>query len=109
MMKRFNIFFFWENEKTDLPGIGKDYVVNNDSAAPVITAADTERSGIAANHADMVKFKNNYHPDFRMVMEALLRYSEQAVEDMAMKQQHATKALENDWELNMMEYMRPRY
>ncbi|KAJ6095742.1 hypothetical protein N7486_006488 [Penicillium sp. IBT 16267x] len=47
LMSRFRIFFFWEQEKTDLK-YKRDYIVDETSAAPILD--NTERCGISANH-----------------------------------------------------------
>ena len=68
---RFRIFFFWEQERTDLK-YTKDYIVDETSAAPILD--DTERSGIAADHRDMCRFNRKESPGFRTVIAALKRY-----------------------------------
>ena len=75
LMQRFHIFFFWEQERTDLK-YTKDYIVEETSAAPILD--DTERSGIAADHRNMVKFQAKDSPGFRTVMAALRRYAQDA-------------------------------
>ncbi|MCJ1486390.1 hypothetical protein MMC06_006567 [Schaereria dolodes] len=75
LMKRFRVFFFWEQEKTDL-GYTKDYVVNESSAAPILD--NTERSGIAACHSQMCKFASKSSPGYKTVVAALMRYSREA-------------------------------
>lgn len=75
LMKNFQIYFFWEQEKTDLV-YTKDYIVDQESAAPSFD--DTERSGIAADHSGMVKFDSNTSQGFRSVVAALDRYCEDA-------------------------------
>ena len=74
-MHRFRLFFFWEQERTDLK-YTKDYVVDEASAAPILD--DTERSGIAADHRGMCKFERKDSPGFRTVMAALKRYCDEA-------------------------------
>ena len=54
----------------------KDYIVEETSAAPILD--DTERSGIAADHRNMVKFENKNSPGFRTVVAALKRYAQDA-------------------------------
>jgi hypothetical protein len=68
MMKRFNIYFFWEEERTDLK-YAREYIVSSDSAAPSLP--DIQKAGIAANHSDMVKFDGPSAPGWRMVVAAL--------------------------------------
>jgi hypothetical protein len=75
MMHRFRVFFFWEQEATDLK-YTKDVIVDQASAAPILD--NTERSGIAADHKGMCKFDNSSSQAFRTVVEALRRYSREA-------------------------------
>jgi len=77
LMKNFCIYFFWEQEKTDL-GYALDYIVTKESAVPNVD--DTEKSGIAADHTNMVKFDQVSSPGFRLVVAALLNYCEEAPE-----------------------------
>ncbi|KAL8769469.1 MAG: hypothetical protein Q9209_004530 [Squamulea sp. 1 TL-2023] len=100
LMKDLRIFFFWEQERTDLK-YTKDYVVNEASAAPSLD--DTERAGIAADHRNICKFESKDSPGFRTVIAALRRYSEKApgaVEtrlarvDKAMREQRLCEAQE---------------
>lgn len=72
LMPRFHIFFFWEQERTDLK-YTKDYIVDETSAAPILD--NTERSGIAADHRNMCKFEGKDSPGFKTVIAALKRYS----------------------------------
>lgn len=72
LMPNFRIFFFWEQERTDLK-YTKDYIVGEASAAP--TLDDTERAGIAADHRNICKFESKDSPGFRVVVAALTRYS----------------------------------
>ncbi|MCJ1244073.1 hypothetical protein MMC30_001270 [Trapelia coarctata] len=75
LIPNFRIFFFWEQEKTDLH-YTKEYIVNETSAAPILDS--TERSGIAADHRTMCRFEANSSQGFRTVMAALQRYSREA-------------------------------
>ncbi|RFU28118.1 hypothetical protein B7463_g8228, partial [Scytalidium lignicola] len=75
LMPNFRIFFFWEQEKTDLK-YTKDYIVDEASAAPILD--NTERCGIAGDHREMVRFKKNSEQGFRTVVAALKRYSKEA-------------------------------
>ena len=72
LMTRFHIFFFWEQERTDLK-YTKDYIVDETSAAPILD--NTERSGIGADHQNMCKFETKDSAGFRTVVAALKRYS----------------------------------
>ena len=75
LMTRFHIFFFWEQERTDLK-YTKDYIVDETSAAPILD--NTERSGIGADHQNMCKFETKDSAGFRTVIAALKRYSQDA-------------------------------
>lgn len=75
LMCNFRIFFFWEQEKTDLK-YTKDYIVDETSAAPILD--NTERSGIAADHRGMVKFNRDTEQGFRTAVAALRRYCQLA-------------------------------
>lgn len=75
LMPRFHIYFFWEQERMDLK-YTKDYIVDETSAAPILD--DTERSGIAADHRNMVKFDTKDSPGFRTVVAALKRWAQDA-------------------------------
>ncbi|KAK1753585.1 hypothetical protein QBC47DRAFT_46215 [Echria macrotheca] len=88
IMRNFRVFFFWEQEQTNFKVLGRDYIVAQDSAAPVHD--DTERAGIAADHRGMVKFETPTSQGFRMVMDALSRYCEEA--PLAIRQRHASAA-----------------
>ncbi|KAH8646250.1 hypothetical protein BX600DRAFT_555942 [Xylariales sp. PMI_506] len=94
IMKRFRIFFFWEQEKTSLKSIINEYIVSSDSAAPVHD--ETERSGIAADHSGMVKFDNPTSQGFRTVIEALVRYSRQAPGAVDANLAYAAAAIEQE-------------
>lgn len=75
LMCKFRIFFFWEQEKTDLK-YTKDYIVDETSAAPMLD--NTERSGVAADHRGMVQFCRNTDQGFRTAVAALRRYCQLA-------------------------------
>ena len=75
LMPNFRIFFFWEQEKTDLK-YKRDYIVEETSGAPIIY--DTERCGIAADHSGMCKFSSNANQGFRSSISALRRYAREA-------------------------------
>lgn len=77
LMPNFRIFFFWEQEKTDLK-YTKDYIVDEASAAPILDS--TERSGIAADHRGICRFEKSSSQGFRTVVAALQRYSREAPE-----------------------------
>ena len=75
LMSNFRIYFFWEQEKTDLK-YTKDYIVDEASAAPILD--NTERCGIAADHRGICKFGTPTAQGFRTVVAALRRYSQEA-------------------------------
>lgn len=75
LMQNFHIFFFWEEKRTDLK-YKKDYIVDHNSAAPILD--NTERCGIAADHINMCKFERRDSPGFRTVVAALRRYAQDA-------------------------------
>ena len=75
LMPRFHVFFFWEQERTDLK-YTKDYIVNEASAAPILD--NTERCGIAADHRTMCRFESKHCPGFCTVAAALRRYGQDA-------------------------------
>ncbi|KAK7954486.1 hypothetical protein PG988_015180 [Apiospora saccharicola] len=87
-MKRFNIFFFWEQVKTDL-GAKYDYVVTETSAAPILD--DTERAGIRAEHRHMCKFAYRNSPGYPLVAATLIRYSEEAPKAIARRWSEAAE------------------
>ncbi|OKL56426.1 hypothetical protein UA08_08098 [Talaromyces atroroseus] len=91
LISNFRIFFFWEQEKTDLK-YTKDYIVDETSAAPIID--NTERSGIPSNHSGMCKFDNSTSQGFRIAISALRRYS-----------RDAPQVIEGRW-IKMVETMR---
>ncbi|KAI0195452.1 ribonuclease-like protein p/mrp subunit [Astrocystis sublimbata] len=75
LMKDLSIFFFWEQEKTDLR-YKYDYVVTESSAAPILD--NTERSGLRADHRSMCTFASRNAPGYRLVAPCLIRYSRNA-------------------------------
>jgi hypothetical protein len=90
LMTEFRIYFFWEQEKTDLK-YAKDHVVEESSAAPILD--NTERCGIAADHSGMCKFSYNGSQGFRTAISALRRYARDAPEAVRIRHKRATKAL----------------
>jgi hypothetical protein len=90
LMKQFHIFFFWEELQSDLGGqLG--YVVEESSAAP--TVDNTERSGIHANHSQMVRFTDAKSSSYRTVLEALVRYCRAAPPIISRRWQYADQSL----------------
>ena len=91
LMRTFAIAYFWETQKTDIPLIGKDYIVPVESAAPPYE--DAERAGIPASHSEMVKFEQPSDQGFRIVLGILVRYCEEAPAVVAGKQSIAKDVL----------------
>ncbi|KAF4625977.1 hypothetical protein G7Y89_g12187 [Cudoniella acicularis] len=77
LMPKYQISFYWETEKTRLGGLTSDYIVEQDSAAPLMIA-NTERCGIEGDHRQMVKFEKNTDQGFKIAAGALMRYTEEA-------------------------------
>lgn len=75
LMSRYYVFFFWEQLRSDLK-YTKDYVVDRESAAPILDG--TDRCGIAADHQGMCKFQNIDSPGFKVVIAVLMRYCQAA-------------------------------
>ncbi|KAI0502713.1 ribonuclease-like protein p/mrp subunit [Xylaria bambusicola] len=75
LMKDFRVYFFWEQEKTDL-GFKLDYIVSESSAAPIID--NTDRAGIRADHRSMCRFTSRNAPGYTLVASSLLRYARDA-------------------------------
>jgi len=94
LMKNFNIFFFWEQMKTHVGPAWSGEIVSIGSAAPLFD--ETERAGIAADHSGMVKFDNVSSPGFDLVIDALLRYSSQAPDDIRRRTSFATELLDRE-------------
>jgi hypothetical protein len=89
LMKQFHIFFFWEELQSKVAGQW-DYVVEESSAAPMTD--NTERSGIHANHAQMVRFTDPHSSSYRTVLEALVRYCHTAPPIISRRWQYAHQA-----------------
>ncbi|KAJ4365588.1 hypothetical protein N0V83_008208 [Neocucurbitaria cava] len=90
LMKNFRIYFFWEQEKTNL-GTTLSYIVEETSAAPILD--NTERAGLPYVHADMAKFESRNSPGYRLVVAALLRYSRDAPELISVRWIQAAEML----------------
>lgn len=93
LMSKFRIFFFWEQEKTDLK-YKRDYIVDKSSAAPILD--NTERSGISADHREMCKFKSPNDQGFRTVASALRRYAREAPHLVQKRCQRAAEVQRNE-------------
>lgn len=109
LMKDFHIFFFWEQEKTNM-GVTQDYVrpysslkvtvnanicqvVEESSAAPILD--NTERAGLPYDHRNMCKFESRNSPGYRLVVAALMRYSKEAPEVVSRRWKHAVDMLKS--------------
>jgi hypothetical protein len=90
LMKQFYIFFFWEEIQTNF-GSRSRFVVEQSSAAPIID--NTERCGIYATHAGMVRFSNSSSTSYQTVIAALTRYCKTAPQIINHRWQQARKAL----------------
>lgn len=75
LMPNFRVFFFWEQEMTNLK-YRRDYIVDETSAAPILD--DTERCGIGADHQRMCKFQSPNDQGYRTAVAALRRYAREA-------------------------------
>jgi hypothetical protein len=88
LMDNFRIYFFWEQEKTNLK-YTRGYIVEQASAAPALD--DTERCGVAADHRGMCRFSNPNSEAFRTTVAALKRYSREAPEVILPRVQRAER------------------
>lgn len=77
---RYRVYFFHESKPTDLKGT-REFVVDEDSAAPVIEGV--ERMGIERDHSHMCKFEDENAPGYDVVAEAIQRYAEEAAPTIA--------------------------
>ncbi|OAG37168.1 hypothetical protein AYO21_08586 [Fonsecaea monophora] len=75
IMKRFHIYFFWEQEKTNLGG-RYDYIVRESSAAPFLDG--TVRCGLPCDHRNMCRFAGRDSPGYKVIVATLVRYYEEA-------------------------------
>lgn len=110
LMKNFHIFFFWEQEKTEM-GLTKDYVrrfvclvsnrelkadagqvVEESSAAPILD--NTERAGLPSDHKNICRFESPTAPGYRLVVATLIRYSREAPEVISHRWEHTTNMLQ---------------
>lgn len=72
---RYHVYFFHESKPMDFKG-SLQYIVDEDSAAPVIEGV--ERMGIERDHSHMCKFESEDAPGYEVVAEAIQRYAEDA-------------------------------
>jgi hypothetical protein len=103
MMKRFRIHLFWENLPTNLKST-KDYIVTKESASPS-GWPDAERAGIAADHSRMVKFESESAQGFRLVVDALDRYCEEAPDVVKKRCEETRQRLDQEWQIDAMEQL----
>ena len=89
LMKRFKIFFLWEELQTEI-GDRYGYVVEESSAAPIVD--DTERAGIDADHIQMIRFSSQKSSSYRIIVEALRRYCDAAPSIILRRCQQAQKS-----------------
>lgn len=75
----------------DLKGT-RDFVVDEDSAAPVMDG--TERMVIERDHSHMCKFETENAPGYDVVAEALMRYAEEAPGTIAQRWGEETRIRE---------------
>jgi hypothetical protein len=103
LMANFRIFFFWEQEKTDLK-YTKDYIVDEMSAAPILD--NTERCGIAADHVGICKFGSNTSQSFRTTVAALRRYTREAPQVVSGRWVKAIETMSGNRKHEAMEMLR---
>ena len=104
LMRHFRIYFFWEQLRTDLGPLGRDYVVPHASAAPLHD--ETERAAIAADHRGLVRFEAPTEQGFRMVVDALVRYCAEAGDVVQQRREDAARVLEIAWSAEAAEKLR---
>jgi hypothetical protein len=93
LMPNFRVFFFWEQEKTNLK-YRRDYIVDETSAAPILD--NTERCGIGADHQRMCKFQSPNDQGYRTAVAALRRYSREAPYVIQKRYQRAASLYRDD-------------
>lgn len=96
LLPHLRVYFFWEQEPTTVVlargAVVRDFVVPKESAAPLHD--NTERAGIAADHRGMVKFETPQAQGFRLVVDALMRYGEEAPGVVGQRLVDAARAME---------------
>ena len=80
IISRYRVYLFHESKPTDLKGT-RSFVVDEDSAAPVIEGV--ERMGIERDHSHMCKFEDENAPGYDVVAEAIQRYAQEAPKTIA--------------------------
>ena len=94
LIDRYHIYFFHEGKPTEV-GATRQYIVEEDSAAPVIQ--DVERACIQQDHARMCKFEDENTPGFSLVAEGIQRYAAEA-----------PAIIERRWEAEKLERQRQK-
>ena len=72
LIKQYHIFLIWEQLPSEFDH-NSGYVVSQQSAAP--SWDNTERSGLRSDHSHLCKFESERDEGFRLILEALQRYS----------------------------------
>lgn len=67
--------------------------MDENSAAPILD--DTERAGLPYDHRNMCKFENRSSPGYRLVVAALIRYSNGASDTIAQRWVNAREMLKS--------------
>ncbi|MCJ1437788.1 hypothetical protein MMC27_007175 [Xylographa pallens] len=104
LMKRFSIYNFWEEKRTNLGDLST-YVVEESSAAPAWD--DSERCGIYATHDGMIKFADVHDHGYRVVLETLARYIATAPALIQGRWDKDVEALEHERQLEAENLMKP--
>ncbi|KAK0750309.1 Alpha/Beta hydrolase protein [Schizothecium vesticola] len=108
LLPHLRVYFFWEQEPTTVQlargAVVRDFVVPKESAAPLHD--NTERAGIAADHRGMVKFETPQAQGFRLVIDALMRYCEEAPGVVGQRLVDAAKAMEAERRREALETLR---
>ncbi|RPA98708.1 hypothetical protein L873DRAFT_1006442 [Choiromyces venosus 120613-1] len=73
----FRLFFFWEELKTAIPGMGPNLIVEYASAVPE-ALPDAGRAAIHATHSEMCKFRDTETPGWNVLAGCLCDFVEQA-------------------------------
>ena len=104
LRKKFAIYNFWEQRKTQV-GRFSAYVVEEDSAAPIWD--DAERCGILAAHDGMNKFANAHDQGYRVILGALVRYIGSAPSLIQYRWEKDLEALEHERQREAEDLMKP--
>lgn len=104
LMKRFAIFNLWEQKKTQTDNMSA-YIVEEESAAPMWDSS--EKCGVFATHSDMIKFSEAQDPGYRVVLEALIRYTVAAPAVITERWQKDLEALGTERQLEAEDLLKP--